>query len=248
MALWLASPDGSGRLAAEVGYPAEVARAVETIRGDLSTPVGAALREGATAWVSSRAQLDARWPGATVSGWYSGEFAVAALPLETRTGRIGAVAITFSGARAFPTEDRAMLVAIARQGSQALERARLLDAERRARADAEAEHQRTAFLYEASVLLSSSLDWEDTLAAVARMAVPRIADWCAVDLAEDVEHRRASAVVAHADPAKVALAQELGRRFPPDPDAPHGIGNVLRTGDAELYEEISEELLARMAQ
>jgi PAS domain S-box-containing protein len=38
------------------------------------------------------------------------------------------------------------------------------------------------FLAEAGATLASSLSYESTLAAVARLAVPRLADWCAVDL------------------------------------------------------------------
>jgi hypothetical protein len=49
--------------------------------------------------------------------------------------------------------------------------------------------------------------------------------------------------VAHADPAKVAWAWELQQRYPPNPDAPTGAPNVIRTGVTELYEEISDEML-----
>jgi signal transduction histidine kinase len=246
VAIWLRTPDGSARLSHQVGYPPEVAGRFEVVAADASTPVGSALLEGTSAWIQSRAALAERWPAATCEQGYPGEFALATLPLETRSGRLGAMAVSFPGVRPFATEDRAMLVAIARQGTQALERARLLDAERRARADAEAEHERTSFLYEASALLASSLDWEDTLASVARLAVPRVADWCVVNLAEDVAQRRASVVVAHADPAKVEMARELGRRFPPDPDAAHGTGHVMRSGEPELFADIGEELLAQL--
>jgi PAS domain S-box-containing protein len=52
--------------------------------------------------------------------------------------------------------------------------------------------------------------------------------------------------VAHVDPAKVALARELQQRYPPDLDAPTGAPNVaLRTGESELYAEITPELLER---
>jgi hypothetical protein len=39
-------------------------------------------------------------------------------------------------------------------------------------------------LAEASAELSSSLDYRATLASVARLAVPQLADWCAVDYPE----------------------------------------------------------------
>jgi signal transduction histidine kinase len=49
--------------------------------------------------------------------------------------------------------------------------------------------------------------------------------------------------MVHADPAKIALAYELQRRYPPDPEATHGAYHVLRTGQAEFYPELSNPLL-----
>ena len=74
------------------------------------------------------------------------------------------------------------------------------------------------FLVEAGATLGSSLDYRTTLAAVARMAVPRIADWARVDIVEDGKLR--TLAVAHVDERKVELALELGRRYPEDPDTP----------------------------
>ena len=98
------------------------------------------------------------------------------------------------------------------------------------------------FLAEASEVLASSLDYEMTLASVARLAVPHLGDWCVVDvLGEGGEVRRLA--VAHVDPSKVQLAEELQQRYPPRPDAPHGLPNVLRTGKSELYADVSDELI-----
>lgn len=112
------------------------------------------------------------------------------------------------------------------------------------------------FLADAGVLLASSLDHAATLGALAQLAVPELADWCAVDLVETSPVSPGSAAsirsrqlaVAHVDPAKVALAYELNQRYPPPPDAPTGLPNVLRTGKAELYPEITDEILAASAQ
>jgi GAF domain-containing protein len=113
-------------------------------------------------------------------------------------------------------------------------------------AAAEAARERLAFLVQASEQLANSLDYEATLTTVAHLAVPRLADWCALDLAaEDGVIRRLA--VAHVDPAKVALARELARRYPPDPHAPRGVPAVLRSGQPELYEEIPDEMLVASA-
>ena len=108
----------------------------------------------------------------------------------------------------------------------------------------EAQQQRAedqTFLAEASTILASSLDYEETLSNVAKLAVPRFADWCAIDVVQDGSVRRLS--VAHVDPEKVRWANELAKKYPPDPDAAHGVPNVIRTGRPELLPEIPEELL-----
>lgn len=105
---------------------------------------------------------------------------------------------------------------------------------------------RAAFLAEASALLASSLDYETTLASVARLAVPHIADWCAVELIEE-DPAIPRLAMAHVDPAKVALARKLQRRYPLDPNAPFGVPQVLRTGQPELYPDIPDALLVALA-
>jgi PAS domain S-box-containing protein len=101
-------------------------------------------------------------------------------------------------------------------------------------------HQR--FLAEAGEALASSLDYEETLQRVARLAVPELADWCAVDVL-DASGRPHLVAVAHVDPQKVAFARDLRRRYPPDPTEDRGFYRVVRTGEPELYPVIPEELL-----
>lgn len=122
---------------------------------------------------------------------------------------------------------------------------RLLDNERKARAEAEAARERMTFLADASVVLASSLDFRKTLARVARLAVPRLADWCGVELV-GADGSIQSVGMAHVDPEKVALAREYRRRYPPEEMRERGIANVIRTGTSELYEEIPEALLERV--
>lgn len=102
------------------------------------------------------------------------------------------------------------------------------------------------FIAEASAELSSSLDYRTTLTSVARLALPTLADWCTVDIMEDGSLERLA--VAHQDPEKIALAYELYRRYPPDPEARYGVINVLRTGEPEMMAEIPGELLDQAAQ
>jgi PAS domain S-box-containing protein len=103
--------------------------------------------------------------------------------------------------------------------------------------------QRAEFLAEASEVLASSLDYEQTLRNVAQLAVPDVVDWCAVDLL-DSDGDRVSVAVAHADPARLKLAEELRAYEPEQPDPERGLGRVLRTGEPALYPEITDEMLA----
>ena len=97
------------------------------------------------------------------------------------------------------------------------------------------------YLAEASALLASSLDYEDTLTELAHLIVPHFADWCAVSILDGDEPRQLA--VAHVDPEKVKWAHEINRRYPPDHNAKTGVANVIRTGKPELYPEIPDELL-----
>ena len=110
----------------------------------------------------------------------------------------------------------------------------------------ERERDRLRFLAEAGDALSGPLAVDETLRALSDVLVPALADWFAVDLLEAGRIR--TILVAHPDPAKVALAHELQRRFPTDPDAPTGSPHVIRTGVAELTETIPDEMLAALIQ
>jgi PAS domain S-box-containing protein len=124
------------------------------------------------------------------------------------------------------------------------ERTRYYEAERQARAVAESARQRLAFLAAVSEALAGSLDYETTLAAVARLAVPDLADWCAIDLLEeDGTIRRLTA--AHADPARIALARDLDEHYPPSQrSAP---ARVAQTGAAVVQAIVTDNDLIAIA-
>lgn len=102
------------------------------------------------------------------------------------------------------------------------------------------------FMSEASRVLSSSMDYRETLRRITRLAVPEIADWCAVDvLCERGPIERVA--VHHADHGKLELAQQLQREYPPDSDAPYGVAEVIRTGESRVYPDVSADALAAHA-
>ena len=106
-----------------------------------------------------------------------------------------------------------------------------------------AEHAQR-FLAQAGAVLASSLDYEQTLARITRLAVPRLADWCAVSLPG--AHALESVAVAHVDPAKISFARDYQQRYPTPLSAPTGAAQVLRDGTSQVINDISEELLARL--
>jgi Stage II sporulation protein E (SpoIIE) len=81
---------------------------------------------------------------------------------------------------------------------------------------------------------------------VARLAVPQIADWCAIDvLGEEDEIQRLA--VCHVNPGKQRALEELDRLYRPRPDDEVGIGEVLRSGQARLYSDIDAAAVDRYA-
>jgi PAS domain S-box-containing protein len=107
------------------------------------------------------------------------------------------------------------------------------------------EDQRT-FIVAAGDALARSLDYKETLAQVAELAVGDVADWCAVHVVE-ANGTLSEVAVAHTDPAKVVFAREVQERYPPNPDEPTGVAAVIRTGEAELVPEITDGMLERGA-
>ena len=98
------------------------------------------------------------------------------------------------------------------------------------------------FLAEASVALAESLDYETILAKVARLAVPFLADWCAVEVLGPSGKPVAVAGV-HADTTKEPLLRELREASPisPEPDWPSSIH--LGTGQPIVEADIDEAIL-----
>ena len=102
------------------------------------------------------------------------------------------------------------------------------------------------FLADAGEALASSLDVEATLANIARLAVPRLADWCVVHLVQP-DGAVSQLAVAHIDPERIDWARRLQEQYPVDPDTDQGVVRVARTGLPEIYPEITDEMLVAAA-
>ena len=100
-------------------------------------------------------------------------------------------------------------------------------------------------LAEAGTLLSSLHDDAATLDALARLAVPALADLCLIDMVQD-DGTVVRAAAAHADRARQALADEL-RQYPPDPRGLHPAMLALRSGRPEVTDQVDHAELAATA-
>lgn len=238
-AIGLLSQDGETiDIVAQRGYEQNIFIGWETFPLDRETPMGRAILDGTPFFFSTSAERDAAFPNMATLGGPS--HALAILPLVVEGRSVGGIAFTFQKEVEFDAERRRLKATLAQQAAQAIDRVRLYEAERALR-------QRMTFLADASELLGSSLDYETTLVQLAHLAVPEMATWCSVDvIAPDGSIRRLA--VAHEDPERVAWAEKLGAEYPPDPDQPMGVANVIRTKTAEFVPDITDELLVEAAQ
>lgn len=113
----------------------------------------------------------------------------------------------------------------------------------RARAAAELARERASFLADASAVLGERLDRLATVDALTRVAVPRFADWCAIDLFDD-EGRFLDARIAAPDAEKVELAQSLRREYPYVANAAAGVAAVFQRGVPEVVLEMPTDFMA----
>ncbi|MCA9070056.1 MAG: PAS domain S-box protein, partial [Planctomycetaceae bacterium] len=104
--------------------------------------------------------------------------------------------------------------------------------------------QAQRFLAEASKSLSALVDYKSTLQVVAQLSVPSFADWCAVDVLDEKGQPRQLAV-AHVDPAKVPLVEELADRFRQSTEAPFGLLKAIHAGESDMSNLIPDDLLSR---
>ncbi|HET6512782.1 MAG TPA: PAS domain S-box protein, partial [Candidatus Kapabacteria bacterium] len=112
--------------------------------------------------------------------------------------------------------------------------------------EAKRSSERLRFLKEATEDLASSLDYEARLEGLVHAVVPRLADWCAVDMVHDDRTLRRLAV-AHVDPEKVQLAKDIAAIYPPTPETSPGTFEIISSGESAFLPVLSDEILARLA-
>ncbi|HEX8394167.1 MAG TPA: GAF domain-containing protein [Longimicrobium sp.] len=238
--LALMGEDGkSFRIVHAAGFPAGVADRWAFFPLTPGRPLSDAVLEGVPRILGTREAME-RYPGTHPHMVDANTAALMVIPLIAGGRTLGALSFSFAVEQEAEDAVRTLLLTLGEQAAQALERARLLEAEQQLRARAE-------LLADAGEVLSASLALDDTFGALARLVVPAIADWCFVELARPDGGSDAVAV-HHSDPAKVAWVREVMARYPVDPSAPYGTAQVIRSGQPELAPEIPVEMYPAVAQ
>jgi signal transduction histidine kinase len=231
-AIWRLEPERGAWLAvSHAGISEEFAAAVVSQFHGRPADGALSLDPIAAEDVASTPTLAARAPAYAKEGIAS----VLAIPLSIDGVAAGMLVFYFRRRRVFAPDDVELAVALGHLAGAALRTADLHTEQLR-------REQQARFLEQATTTLSSSLDYGVTLKAVAALAVPHIADWCAVDILTpggDLEQL----ALAHADPARVAFAREFTTKYPPDPHAPTGVHHVIRTGEPFLLPELTDAMI-----
>ena len=200
-------------------------------------PLSEAVRTGEGVFLSSEAERDERYP--ELVGRSQPGHGLVCVPLVGELGKpIGGLVFSFPTDQAFTPDRRALKIALGRQAALALERARFSAGERALR-------ERLSFLAEATALLTSSLDLERTLERLTQLAVPQLADWCAISMLVEETGEIEQVVVAHQDPERQRWAKEMqsnSRTIMID-DEFDLTARVIRTAEPLFLREIPQELL-----
>jgi signal transduction histidine kinase len=232
--------DGGSDISAACRFPdAELAR----WQGS-GSPLAAVLRTGEPVWLPRREDLDEGYPELAAAAPRHEAWAV--LPLRAETRLLGAVLLGFTRPGEFRLEDRSFMLLVAQQAAQALERARLHEMTMRARIRAEFAERRLAFLAEAGVHLSASLDYRDALSSLSDAAVPELADWCVIHLL-DAQGSPRLVAAAHTDGERATACRELELRYPGGFAAVPDLAAVAHARKVLNLADITPDMLAEAA-
>jgi len=227
-AYFVPEADGEGlRTAAWEGYPDAAILGFHTIPRDAPLPAAEAARTLRPVLVGDRAQYLARYPAARTLVPEAPTVAMAAQPLVGEGRLLGVLGWAFAREQTFDAGTAEFLDAIGSLTAQAVQGAAALEREQGARREAEEANRRLDLIVRAGQALAATLDYEATLVAMARAAIPFLGDVCIVDLLEDGGVRRFVAAADPADPADAALVAGL-EAWPVRPESNHPIAQAMR--------------------
>lgn len=210
-AVWVVSKDETvARVVHQVGWRPEHVPLFGVVTPEDDSPPGHVLARGEPVWLSSRAEYRARFPASEQRAGGSPELSVAVVPMMVSGTIVGVLAISFDRAVQLPRWQREVILSLTRMSAQALRRATLYEETVRAREKLEAALSQSAraaerlkVLAEVGEVLSTSLDYEQTLRTIIQVAIPRLGDFGFFDVVDGAAVRRIA--LAHENPARQAM-------------------------------------------
>jgi serine phosphatase RsbU (regulator of sigma subunit) len=247
-ALALLSEEGTElTIVRAAGYQGDVQNEWRTFPVSENLPLSEAVRTRELVLLESVEARDARYPLLAKQPTPNRSFAC--VPLIVENHALGGLTYSFADARSFTDDERSFLLALGQLTAQALERARLYEAEHEALARAEAAAERLRFLARASEVLTSSMNYRLLLERLAETATEWFADWCVIDVVRR-DRSIERTVITGRDRTKAARVAEIDtlRRYPSDPAASLGVRRVIETGQWDMREQIEDAWLEQEAQ
>ena len=166
------------------------------------------------------------------------------VPLSINNTISGTLVFYYRKPRRFSRLEVRVSSALGNLAAAAITSADLYERQIHLRKVAEYNEQRASFLAEAGHILSSSLDFEQTLAAIVDLTVPRFADCAAVELLDESGESRLVAL-KHCNPDKLEFVKDFRQRFPSLDD---DIAKVaLKTGEPLFIDYIPDEVFVERA-
>ncbi|HUG06158.1 MAG TPA: GAF domain-containing protein [Candidatus Limnocylindria bacterium] len=167
-------------------------------------------------------------------------------PLHAEGELVGLLYLAGDRGHTYTPDELGLLRLIAERVAGAIDRATLLDAERQARAAAEAAEGRMRLLLQAGEALGEEIAVERRLEQIARLAVPKLADFCAIDLLEpDGSLRRVSLAALDVDVERANWS--VASRYRRDPLGTHPVWDAVRDGRPVVWADVDPDRLQRLA-
>ena len=247
--LWLVSDDrASVGLVRQVGYSAAAATALERFPMDLepSIPALDAIKRAEPVWISSQPDLVRDYPHLAATVTPDRSYRICCLPLISNGTTLGSVGITIEEARESTEDERSFLLLVARHASQALERLRLFNEERRSRAEAVAASQRISVLSQTSRSFGEAdIEHSERLDKIVSEMGSLLESHTSISLLKE-DGRLHAVAHYHPDAAAEAIVRSLALSSPVT--VGEGItGSVVSTGKSVLIAKADPEVLASRA-
>lgn len=227
--LWLVE-SGTVRFVGGAGLADRLPASISAMPLDSDMPATVAIRNQRILTIGSPAERIRRWPELAPVPTVS--LAIAVLPLIASGRALGCLHIGYPVEMSAEQFDLPFLERLAELCSAALDRAQLHDADR----------DRQALLIEASAAVAHSQGFADALARLARVAVPRLADLCLIDV-QEAPHRIRRMAAVHADPEVQPLVDELQELYSPEPGSQHPASQAMSAGRSHWMGEMPDDYL-----